>query len=188
MWSEKKKGRLFVVSGPSGVGKTSIIDRFLKEDAHARFSISYTTRQKRPAEIDGKDYYFVDPDTFLRMADEDRFLEWENVHSHSYGTPRKEVGDTLRKGIDMILDIDVLGALRVKEKCPEACLVFVEPPSKEDLVERLSLRGEKDLDLRMKRVEEELAQKPFFQYTIINDSLDRAYKDFKGIVETMRRT
>ena len=181
------KGHLFVVSGPSGVGKSSIIERFMREDRQARFSVSYTTRDKRPQEKDGKDYYFVDPDTFRRMAEEGRFLEWENVHNHSYGTPKKEVGAVLSEGFDMILDIDVKGALRVKEACPQACLVFIEPPSKEDLIKRLSLRGEKDLDLRMKRVEEELETRPLFQYTIVNDSLDRAYGDFRHIVETMRR-
>ena len=185
--SKEKKGRLFVVSGPSGVGKSSIIGKLLKEDRRATFSVSYTTRQKRPQEREGKEYYFVDEETFREMTDHDRFLEWENVHGHSYGTPRKEVGETLKKGIDMILDIDVKGALRVKEKCPEACLVFIEPPSKEDLISRLSLRGEKELDLRMKRVEEELARKQLFQYTIVNDILDRAYEDFRTIVETARR-
>lgn len=187
MSNKGKKGRLFVVSGPSGAGKSSIIERFLKEDARSRFSISYTTREKRPREEDGKDYYFIDPALFRKMVEEDSFLEWEQVHSHSYGTPAKEVGDTLRQGLDMILDIDVKGALRIKEKCPEACLVFVEPPSKEELVTRLSLRGEKELELRMKRVEEELAQKRFFQYTIVNDTLERAYEDFAAIVDVMRR-
>ena len=185
--SNDGKGRLFVVSGPSGVGKSSIIGRFLREDRRATFSISYTTRQKRPQETDGKDYYFVDEETFREMAGHDRFLEWENVHGHFYGTPRKEVGETLEKGIDMVLDIDVKGALRVKEKCPEACLVFIEPPSRDDLVRRLSLRGEKELELRMKRVDEELAKKQLFQYTITNDILDRAYEDFRTIVETVRR-
>jgi guanylate kinase len=185
--SPGKKGRLFVVSGPSGVGKSSIIGRFLKEDNRASFSVSYTTRQKRPQETEGRDYYFVDEETFREMAEHDRFLEWENVHGHSYGTPRKEVGEALGKGIDMVLDIDVKGALRVKEKCSEACLVFIEPPSKEDLVRRLSLRGEKELDLRMKRVEEELARKHLFHYTIVNDILDRAYEGFRTIVETVRR-
>jgi len=185
--STERKGRLFVVSGPSGVGKSSIIGRFLKEDHGATFSVSYTTREKRPQETDGKDYYFVSEETFREMAREDRFLEWESVHGHFYGTPKKEVGETLERGIDMILDIDVKGALRVKDKCPEACLVFIEPPSKEDLINRLSRRGEKDLELRMKRVEEELARKQLFQYTIVNDILDRAYEDFRTIVETVRR-
>jgi guanylate kinase len=183
----EKKGRIFVVSGPSGVGKSSIIERFLKEDRDARFSISYTTRQKRPQEKEGEDYYFVDDETFREMTEQDRFLEWESVHDHYYGTPRKEVSEILKKGIDMILDIDVKGALKVKDKYPEACLVFIEPPSKEDLIRRLSLRGEKNLGIRMKRVEEELAKKQLFQYTIVNDILDRAYEDFKSIVETARR-
>jgi len=183
----KKTGLLFVVSGPSGVGKSSLIDRFLKEDATTRFSISYTTRQIRPLEKDGKDYYFVDIDTFQTMVKEEQFLEWENVHGHLYGTPRKQIGETLGKGMDMILDIDVKGALRVKETCPAARLIFIEPPSKEDLVKRLSLRGEKELDLRMKRVEEELERKSFFAYTIVNDTLVRAYEDFRHIIETLRR-
>lgn len=185
--NEGKKGRLFVVSGPSGVGKSSIIDRFLREDRMTLFSVSYTTRQKRPKEVEGRDYYFVDEATFRKMVDEDRFLEWEHVHGNFYGTPRKEVGETLIKGNDMILDIDVKGALRVKEKCPGACLVFIEPPSKEDLITRLSLRGEKELDLRMKRVEEELERKQLFQYNIVNDTLDNAAEVFKRIVETVRR-
>jgi len=185
--STERKGRLFVVSGPSGVGKSSIIGRFLREDHGATFSVSYTTRQKRPQEEDGKDYYFVSEETFREMAGEDRFLEWESVHGHFYGTPKKEVGETLERGVDMILDIDVKGALRVKDKCPEACLVFIEPPSKDELINRLSRRGEKDLELRMKRVEEELAKKQLFQYTIVNDILDRAYEDFRTIVETVRR-
>jgi guanylate kinase len=181
------KGRLFVVSGPSGVGKSSIIERFLREDRNTRFSISYTTRQKRPQEMDGTDYYFVDPITFQTMVEENRFLEWESVHDHQYGTPRKEIEDTLMEGIDMILDIDVKGALRVKEQCPASCLIFIEPPSREDLVRRLSLRGEKQLDLRMKRVEEELERKPFFEYTIVNDALQRAYQEFSHIIDVVRR-
>jgi guanylate kinase len=182
-----KKGRLFVVSGPSGVGKSSIIEKFMKTDEGSLFSVSYTTRQKRPHEVEGKDYYFVDGPLFQEMVDNDRFLEWEDVHAHRYGTPRKEVADALARGLDMILDIDVKGALKVQEKCPQACLVFIEPPTKEDLVKRLSLRGEKDLELRMKRVEEELASKRFFQYTIVNDTLDRAGKAFRDIVDTTRR-
>ena len=182
-----KKGRLFVVSGPSGVGKSSIIEQFMKSDKGSLFSVSYTTRQKRPHEVEGKDYYFVDGALFQEMVDSDRFLEWEDVHAHRYGTPRKEVADALAEGLDMILDIDVKGALKVQEKCPEACLVFIEPPSKEDLVRRLSFRGEKDLELRMRRVEEELASKRLFHYTIVNDTLDRACKAFGHIVETTRR-
>jgi guanylate kinase len=181
------KGRLFVVSGPSGVGKSSIIHWFLKKDGNARFSISYTTRQKRPQETEGKDYYFVDPAAFQAMAEDNGFIEWESVHGHCYGTPRKQIMDILSEGLDVILDIDVKGALRVKEQCPTACLIFIEPPSKEDLVRRLKLRGEKELDLRMKRVEEELARKSLFEYTIVNDTLQKACRDFENIINTVRR-
>jgi guanylate kinase len=182
-----KKGRLFVVAGPSGVGKSTIIERFMEEDRHIQFSVSYTTRDRRRDETQGKDYYFVDRQTFREMADKGYFLEWEEVHDHLYGTPRREVREHLEKGTDILLDIDVKGALRVKAVCPEACLIFFEPPSKEELVKRLTARGEKEIDLRMKRVEEELARKYLFQYVVINDKLDLAYEKFKSIVETVRR-
>jgi guanylate kinase len=187
MWSEgTRKGRLFVISGPSGAGKTSLIKRFLTEDSRSAFSVSYTTREKRRQEQEGKDYYFVDRDTFKSMIEKDRFLEWEPVHGHLYGTPKREVTETLVQGIDILLDIDVKGALKVKEQCSRACLIFVEPPSKEVLVARLELRGEKDIDLRMKRVAEELERKGLFEYTVVNDDLETAYKAFKYVIESAR--
>lgn len=182
-----KKGHLFVVSGPSGVGKTTLIERFLKEDSSSRFSVSYTTRKQRANEVDGKDYYFVNKDTFERMIAEGHFLEWEKVHGQLYGTPQKEVLDALRQGIDLFLDIDVNGALRVKERYENACLIFVEPRSQSDLMKRLTLRGEKEISLRMKRVSEEMEKKYLFQYSVINDKLDAAYRQFTEIIDTMRR-
>ncbi len=181
-----KKGLLFVVSGPSGVGKTTLIEMFLKEDQDSVFSISYTTRQRRKFETDREDYYFVDADTFKKMVEKDYFLEWETVHGYLYGTPKKEVFETLQKGTDIFLDIDVRGAISVKEKYPDACLIFIESPSKEALIKRLSSRGEKAIDLRMRRVEEELEKKYLFQYFVINDKLSNAYGDFKRIIETVR--
>jgi guanylate kinase len=182
-----KKGHLFVVSGPSGVGKTTLIERFLKEDSSSRFSVSYTTRKQRVSEVDGKDYYFVNKDTFERMIVEGHFLEWEKVHGQLYGTPQKEVLDALHQGIDLFLDIDVNGALRVKERYENACLIFVEPRSQADLMKRLTLRGEKEISLRMKRVSEEMEKKNLFQYSVINDKLDQAYRQFTEIVDTVRR-
>jgi len=184
--NKKRQGQLFVVSGPSGAGKTSLIEKFLKKDKVSTFSISYTTRQKRGNEIDGKDYYFIDTETFQKMIEEGQFLEWENVHGYLYGTPLKGVRETLKNGTDIILDIDVKGALNVKKKCSEACLVFVEPPSKEELIKRLSLRGEKEIALRMQKVKEELEKKPEFEYIIKNDDFDEAYRSFLDTIKIVR--
>jgi guanylate kinase len=185
--NENRKGVLIVVSGPSGAGKSTLIDRFLKEDTHCSFSVSYTTRQKREHEIDGKDYYFVDKETFEKMIGKDGFLEWENVHGYMYGTPKEEVLTILNTGKDIVLDIDVKGALNIQNKCSNACLVFIEPPSTEALMERLALRGEKEIDLRMKRVKEEIARKDQFRYTITNDDLERAYGKFRESISEIRR-
>ncbi|MBP1735881.1 MAG: guanylate kinase, partial [Deltaproteobacteria bacterium] len=152
-----------------------------------RFSVSYTTRKQRASEVDGRDYFFVNKETFERMIAEGHFLEWEKVHGQLYGTPQKEVLVTLHQGIDLFLDIDVNGALRVKERYENACLIFVEPRSQADLMKRLTLRGEKEISLRMKRVSEEMEKKNLFQYSVINDKLDKAYRQFTEIIDTVRR-
>jgi guanylate kinase len=182
-----RKGTLFVVSGPSGTGKSTLIERFLAEDKGVRFSVSYTTRAMRPHEVDGKDYTFVDAETFRRMTEEGAFLEWENVHGYCYGTPEKEVFGPLSEGIDVLLDIDVKGALRVKQRYGQATLIFVDTPSMEELIRRLSARGEKEIEKRMQRVREEVASKGLFTYTVINDNIERAYDEFKSIITRVRR-
>ncbi|HEX2964890.1 MAG TPA: guanylate kinase [Syntrophorhabdaceae bacterium] len=187
MTENKKKGTLIVVSGPSGAGKSTLIDRFLREDDRSSFSISYTTRQKREHEIDGKDYYFVSKNIFEEMVRQEGFLEWERVHSNMYGTPKDEVSKLLDTGKDIILDVDVKGAVSIREKCVNARLIFVEPPSREELIRRLTLRGEKEIELRMKRVDEEIAEKPLFGYTIVNDELENAYIRFKETITEIRR-
>jgi guanylate kinase len=182
----KAKGHLFVVSGPSGSGKTTLIEKLLKEDGNTVFSVSYTTRSPRPNEQHGKDYYFTDTATFERMIAESGFLEWENVHGYLYGTPVREVTEPLEKGIDVVLDIDVKGALRVKERCPQACLIFIEPPSVEELTKRLSIRGEKEIEKRMQRVKEEMEKKHLFTFTVRNDNVFNAFKDFRSIISSVR--
>jgi guanylate kinase len=182
-----KKGRLFVVSGPSGVGKSTIIERFLKEDRRAKFSVSYTTRAPRGDEVDGREYHFVTTEVFRRMIEEGRFFEWESVHGHLYGTAKKDVWETLKNGVDILLDIDVKGALAVRKQCEAACLIFIEPPSKEELVRRLEERGEKEIEIRMKRVAEELERKYLFEFTVINDKLETAYRDFSNTIDMARR-
>jgi guanylate kinase len=182
-----KKGHLIVVSGPSGVGKTTLIERVLKEEGNILFSVSYTTRVKRQNEVHGKDYYFTDETTFRQMIDNNGFLEWEPVHGYLYGTPIKEISGSIGEGRDVLLDIDVKGALKVKEKCPSACLIFLEPPSVEELKRRLSLRGEKEIEKRMERVREEMTQKPFFTYAVKNDNVDTAYREFQSIIRSVGR-
>jgi len=181
-----KKSRLFVISGPSGAGKSTFIERFLQEDNNSTFSISYTTREKRDKEVNGREYYFVDKETFMEMVKNGEFLEWERVHENLYGTPKKNIIENLEKGIDVFMDIDVNGAVNIKKNYPEACLIFIEPPSREALEKRLSLRGEKQIDLRLKRYDEEIEKKPIFDYTIINDNLEKAYTELKKIIEQIR--
>ncbi|MCX8110919.1 MAG: guanylate kinase [Syntrophorhabdaceae bacterium] len=181
-----RRGRLFVISGPSGAGKSTFIERFLKRDKGSTFSVSYTTRKKRDKEVNGREYYFVDKETFMDMVEKGGFLEWEIVHENLYGTPKKEIIENLERGIDILLDVDVNGAINIKKNYPEACLIFIEPPSREELQKRLSLRGEPQIELRLKRYDEEIEKKHFFDYTVINDNLERAYRDFENIIEQVR--
>lgn len=182
-----RKGRIFVVSGPSGVGKSTILGMFLKEDRESLFSISFTTRKKRVDEVNGRDYYFVSEELFSEMVKKDLFLEWEEVHGNFYGTPKDQILKAKREGKDIFLDIDVKGALKVKEKCREAILIFIMPPSKESLFDRLLKRGEKEIEKRMRRFEEEVEKKDLFDYIIINDNLEKAYIEFKNLVSGIRR-
>jgi guanylate kinase len=184
---DSRKGVLIVVSGPSGVGKSTLIDRFLREDGRSEFSISYTTRQRRVHEVDGKNYHFVDEGTFESMIAKGHFLEWEKVHGNLYGTPRAEILAILQAGKDIILDIAVKGAINISGQCAAARLIFIEPPSVEELINRLSLRGEKEIETRMTRVEEEIARKGEFGYTIVNDDLEKAYGRFRKAIDDIRR-
>jgi guanylate kinase len=182
------RGELFIVSAPSGAGKTTLIQSLMKSAAHFGglvFSVSFTTREPRQGEIDGKDYHFVDPATFEAMIAADRFLEWAEVHGNFYGTANDEVFPRLEKGIDVVLDIDVQGAERVLARCPEAHGIFVMPPTYEDLERRLHRRGlddEQAIARRLTAALREIRRYDRYHYVIINDDAQRASEALAGII------
>ncbi|AEH50163.1 guanylate kinase [Pseudothermotoga thermarum] len=179
------KGILYVISGPSGVGKTSIIEGTLKRVRNLVFSVSYTTRKKRPNEIEGKDYFFVDESTFKSMIERDEFLEWAVVHGNYYGTPKKFVEENLQKGFNVLLDIDVQGAMTVMKKVKDAVYIFIAPPSFDELKQRLIKRGtenEIDLQRRLEDAKKELSYIPKFQYIIVNVNLNESIDQLCSII------
>lgn len=178
-------GLLYVISGPSGVGKTSIIDGVMKRVNNVVFSVSCTTRPKRPSEVEGRDYFFLDEETFMRMVERDEFLEWAVVHGYYYGTPRKFVEEQLRKNINVILDIDVQGAMTVMKKFKDAVFIFVAPPSFDELKKRLLKRGterQEDMIKRLEDAKKELEQIPKFQYLIVNVDLQESIDQLTSII------
>jgi guanylate kinase len=176
---------ILVISGPSGVGKGTLVNHYLARHQDSFLSISLTTRKPRPGEINGKDYYFVSREEFQEHVESDRLLEWAEVFGDLYGTPRGPVDDALSKGQDALLEIDVQGGLRVKSKAPEAVLVFVLPPSRKELRRRLLNRGtesQSQLEYRLQVAEVEFKHLSYYDYYLINDRLDEAVADLEKIV------
>ncbi len=180
------KGSLIVVSAPSGAGKTTLCNAIVKDFDRIAFSVSYTTRKPREGEIEGVDYYFVDEKRFKEMIQREEFAEWAMVHGNLYGTAKKTLNDLMERNIDVLLDIDVQGAKQIKALYPEAVLVFIMPPSFEELRERLFKRGAENLDLRLRRAFEEMREYFFYDYVIINDNLEKAIGDLKSIIISER--
>jgi guanylate kinase len=179
-------GLLLVLSAPSGAGKTTLARRLEKEFPRAQFSISYTTRDPRGQEKNGVDYHFVDPKTFLQMVNRGDFIEWAEVHDNYYGTGRGIVDTAFATRGIAVFDIDVKGGLAIKSKFPDAVLVFILPPSMEELERRLRGRGtDKDETIHRRllaaRTEIEKGLEKY-DYLIINDELDRAYEELKSVV------
>ena len=182
-------GLLFVVTAPSGAGKTSLIDAALKEDPRLRLSISYTTRPPRPGEVNGREYHFVDPATFESMANAGEFLESAYVYKNRYGTSRSVVRDLLAGGDDLILEIDWQGARQVRRAFPDCIGIFILPPSIEELERRIRVRGqdsEEVIALRMAQAREELSHAGEFQYAIINKDFDEARKRMLEVIRAER--
>lgn len=178
------QGRLYVFSGPSGAGKGTICDRLVKDDV-ADLSISMTTRALRGQEVDGVNYYFVSHEEFQKTIDEGGLLEWAEIYNNRYGTPKKPVLEKLEKGRDVILEIEMQGAMKVKQAYPDAVLVFVLPPSLSVLAERLRTRGtdsEEQIKLRTKSVMSEIHKIIDYDYYIINGDLDEAVENAKKIM------
>lgn len=183
------KGKLFVLSGPSGAGKGTLRKKVFETVEDIRFSISCTTRPPRQGEKDGVDYRFISEEAFLTLLEEDRFLEYAKVHGHYYGTLRDDVERTLSSGIDMVLEIDVQGAFQVREKMPESILVFVSPPSLEELERRLRERGTEsgeNLKIRLRNARLEMLKSGDYDYVIVNDDAERASNELKSIITGFR--
>ncbi|MDR0677004.1 MAG: guanylate kinase [Elusimicrobiota bacterium] len=186
----RKKGNLFIVSGPSGVGKSTILKRILRNNKNIIFSISCTTRQKRIDEIDGKDYFFISKENFLNKIKNEEFIEWAKVHENYYGTLKKWIEDNLKTGKDIILDIDYQGAKNIKKSLTNGTFVFIIPPTLEILKERIMERNtenDESLKKRLENAKRELKKKDFYDYIIKNDVLEEAAMEFKNIIELKRK-
>jgi guanylate kinase len=180
-----KGGRLYVVSAPSGAGKTSLVKALMARDPAIRFSVSYTTRTPRPNEVDGRDYHFVAAERFLEMVAHGEFLEHAQVFDNHYGTALKTVQDALERGERLLLEIDWQGARQVKQRLPEAASIFILPPSRQALAERLRQRSTDSEDVIARRLQDsvgDLAHWVEFDYAVVNDRFERALADLSHIV------
>ena len=184
-----KNGKLYVFTGPSGTGKGTILSQVLKQDKRLFLSVSATTRAPREGETHGKHYYFLDKQTFEDKINKGEFLEYAQYVGNYYGTLEEPVNEQLKNGNDVILEIEVQGAMQIHEKRPDAVMIFVAPPSIEELERRLVGRGTENPEkvaARMKTAEEELKQADKFDYIIVNDDLDCAIADLLAILRAER--
>ncbi|GAB4234971.1 MAG: guanylate kinase [Acidobacteriota bacterium] len=178
-----------MISAPSGAGKTTLLQRLLGETEDLEFSVSCTTRPPRPGEVDGRDYYFITEEAFERHVAAGDFLEWAVVHGHRYGTSRRFVEEAWRRGKDVILDVDVQGALQVRRRMPEAILIFILPPSRAELERRLRHRGtdsEEVIRQRLRNAAGEVEHVFDYDYVIINRDLEVAAGDLQAVVRACR--
>lgn len=179
-----KKGLLYVISGSSGVGKGTLLKLFLEQNKNVKLSVSCTTRKPRPQEVDGVNYFFVSEEEFNKSVENNEFLEWAVFSGNHYGTKKSFVEKTLNNGNDLILEIDTQGAMQIKEKYEDAILIFILPPSREVLENRLRNRHTETEDAIQKRlafVDKEIEISKKFDYTVVNDNLEQAVADLENI-------
>lgn len=182
-------GNLIVVAAPSGAGKSSLVKALLELDSHVHLSISHTTRAPRGQEKHGRDYYFASQSEFDAMVEGNAFVEWAHVHGNRYGTSKKAIEERIAQGSDVILEIDFQGALQIKQAFANAILVFILPPSWDELRSRLERRGEDSpdvIEVRLKNAATEMAQVSKFDFVIINELFERALFDLKAVVHAQR--
>ncbi|MBO7611211.1 MAG: guanylate kinase [Elusimicrobia bacterium] len=180
-----KKGMIIIVSAPSGAGKTSICDALIKSDKNIVYSVSTTTREPRKGEKNGREYFFVNDSEFKKMVKKNMFVEWAKVHDHFYGTSKKVLEQTINKGKDILLDIDVQGAVKIKKQYKNALMVFITTPSLKILKERLIKRNKDSMEVIKRRIEnakKELTYLPKYDYLILNDKLDKSIEEAKSII------
>ena len=181
----QEKGKLIVISGPSGAGKSTVVFKAIEGREDVCFSTSVTTRKPRPGEVDGREYFFVDLDRFKEMVENDELLEHAEYVANSYGTPRAYVDEKLNAGLNVLLDIEVQGARQIREKKPDAVMIFIIPPSLEELERRLKGRGtdtERAIEARLIRARQEYQEADFYDYIIINDDADKAARELSAII------
>jgi len=182
-------GNVFVLSAPSGTGKSTLARRLVQELPDLDFSISFTTRAPRAGEVDGKDYFFVDAATFDAMIERGDLVEWVAVYGHKYGTGKTWVNTHLASGKDILLDIETQGARAVHEALPDSVMIFLMPPSADALSNRLRKRGrdpEAEIQVRLDYARHELSHYPSYDYLVVNDTVDAAYRDLQAIVLATR--
>ena len=181
----KEKGKLIVISGPSGAGKSTVVFKAIEGREDFCFSTSVTTRKPRPGEVDGREYFFVDPDRFKEMVANDELLEHAEYVANSYGTPRAYVEEKLAAGMNVLLDIEVQGARQIHEKKPDAVMIFIIPPSLEELEKRLRGRGtdtDRAIEARLIRARQEYQEADFYDYLIINDDAGKAAEELSASI------
>ncbi|MGK6305885.1 guanylate kinase [Variovorax sp. DT-64] len=182
-------GNIFVVAAPSGAGKSSLVKALMELDSAVQPSVSHTTRAPRGQEKHGREYFFVPDSEFDAMVAADAFVEWAHVHGQRYGTSKKAIEDRIAQGADVILEIDFQGAIQIRKTFANAVMIFILPPSWEELRSRLERRGEDSaevIELRLRNAAEEMARANEFDFVIINELFERALFDLKAIVHAQR--